>query len=73
MSRIPIFLGTAVSSWSATGMTPEFGALAVTIFKTVSGGERAVITLVAITIAGVGLLGEGAGHNMLTIMKFGNV
>jgi hypothetical protein len=54
-------------------MTPEFGALAVTTFKTVSGGERAVITSVATTIAGVGLLGEGAGHNMLTTMKFGNV
>ena len=52
-------------------MTPEFGALAVTTFKTVSGGERAVITSVATTIAGDGRVGGAAGHFMPIMQKFG--
>ena len=42
-------------------MTLEFGALAVTTFRTVSGGERVVITSAAITTAGVGQVGGAAG------------
>ena len=73
MSRIPIFLCTAVSSWSVTGMTPEFGALAVTIFRTVPGGERAVITSAGTTTAGVGPVGAGVGLSMPTMPRFGSV
>ena len=73
MSRIPIFLGTAVSSWSVTDMTLEFGALVVTTFKTVSGGERVVITSAATTIAGGGRVGAGVGLSMPTMPRFGRV
>ena len=72
MSRIPIFLGTAVSSWSATGMTLEFGALAVTTFRTVSGGERAVITSAGTTIAGVGQVGGAAGILTAIMSSYGS-
>ena len=52
-------------------MTPEFGALAVITSRTAFGEERAVITSVAITIAGVGRVGEGVGLSTHTMNGYG--
>ena len=73
MSRIQIFSRIAVSYWNDTGMTLEFGASAVTTFRTVSGGARAVITSVATAIVGVGRVGAGVGLSMQTMLRFGSV
>ena len=52
-------------------MTLEFGALVVTTFKTVSGGERAVITSAGTTIAGVGQVGAAAGILIAVMPSYG--
>ena len=52
-------------------MTPEFGALVVTIFRTVPGGERAVITSAGTTIAGVGQVGGAAGILIAVMPGYG--
>ena len=52
-------------------MTLEFGALAVTTFRMVSGVERAVITSAATTIAGVGQVGGAAGSLTAVMPGYG--
>ena len=52
-------------------MTLEFGALAVTTFRTVSGVERAVITSAGTTIAGVGQVGGAAGILTAVMPSYG--
>ena len=54
-------------------MTREFGALAVTTFRMVSGGERVVITSAGTTTVGVGPVGAGVGLSMPTMPRFGSV
>ena len=73
VSHIPIFFPTAASSWTATGMTLEFGVSAVTTSRMVSGEEMVVITSAGTTTAGVGPVGAGVGLSMPTMPRFGSV